>query len=306
MKFPARMVLQVVGAAAAALALSELALAQVVIASTDALVQASGFITNNLGQSVSQTKGGPTSMFASLNQNYTNPLALAGGQHSTSAASQSASIAPGRIAASAAVNSSIANTPPGLVLGVAQGISQLSVNFTVPAPQPVRIRFVDGFAGAVNSGSFVQVARADGTVYFNSDDVGGMFINGAFTLPPGDYQLVAAASALSDIQFAGGQPGSATWHFDARLETLPVCRVDYDGNYVLNPDDLGDYIRDYFEPVPIPGPGGYAHPCPELPPPYNAGYRMNYTIDDSPQCFPPFADNLGDFIRDYYEGCEGY
>lgn len=308
MKFPARMVLQVVGAAAAALALSELALAQVVITSTDALVQASGFITNNLGQSVNNSRGGPTSGFASLNQSFTNPLALPAGQHSTSGATQTATVSGAGIMGTAAVDTSIVNAPGALVLGVAQGISQLSVGFTVPGVRAVRVSFVDGFAGGLNAGSFVQITNAAGDLYFDSDAVGvaGNFTGGRVTLPPGDYTLVAATSAITDITFANGVAASAQWHFDLRFSTLPPCRVDLDGNYVVNSDDLGDYILDYFREPPVPGPGLFAQPCPGNPPPYDAGYRMNYTVDGSPQCHPPYSDNLGDFILDYFNGCDGY
>ena len=308
MKFPARMVLQIVGVAAAALALNELALAQVVVTSTDALVQASGFITNNLGQSANNSQGGPSSSFSSLSRSFTNPLALPAGQHSTSGATQTTTVSGAAILAAATVNTSIVNAPAALVLGVAQGISQLSVAFTVPGTQAVRGSFIDGFAGGLNAGSFVQITNAAGDLYFDSDAVGvaGSFTGGRVTLPPGDYTLVAATSAITDITFANGVAASGEWHFDLRFSTLPVCRVDLDGNYVVNSDDLGDYILGYFEDPPLPGPGLFAQPCPENAPPYDAGYRMNYTLDGSPQCHPPYSDNLGDFILDYFNGCDGY
>ncbi|MFN0010413.1 MAG: hypothetical protein ACKVS8_02085 [Phycisphaerales bacterium] len=81
------------------------------------------------------------------------------------------------------------------------------------------------------------------------------------------------------------------------------CRVEYNGDNTLNPDDLGDFITDYFTFAPIAGPGGYATPCPSEPVPYNNGYKCNYTSDGSPQCSPPFPDNLGDYITDYFSGC---
>ncbi|MFN0010414.1 MAG: hypothetical protein ACKVS8_02090 [Phycisphaerales bacterium] len=81
------------------------------------------------------------------------------------------------------------------------------------------------------------------------------------------------------------------------------CRVEYNGDGVLNPDDLGDFITEYFTEPAIAGPGGYATSCPEEPPPYDAGYRCNYTTDGSGQCSPPFPDNLGDYITDYFADC---
>ncbi len=308
-KWTVRTVMRAVSGAAAGLALSELALGQVVVTASDAVVQASGFITNNLGQSTNNTKGGAHTAFGTLNQSHTNPLSLPAGQQATSSATQMTTIGPDRITGLATTASSITNVPMGLVVGVSQGISQLSVNFTVPGPAAVRGVFADGAVGTASGSALVQVSTADGmAISFNSDDNsnGGNFTGVAFTLPPGDYQLVATASGLTDIQFAGGVPTSAQWRFDLGLSTLPACRVDYDGNFVLNPDDLGDFIRDYFEDVPIPGPGGFAGPCPENGPPYDAGYRMAYTSDGSVQCHPPFSDNVGDFVRDYFEGCEGY
>ncbi|MBI2759995.1 MAG: hypothetical protein HYX51_01035 [Chloroflexi bacterium] len=85
---------------------------------------------------------------------------------------------------------------------------------------------------------------------------------------------------------------------------LTVCPLDYNCEGIVNPDDLGDFITDYFtEPHPF-GPGGYAVACPDNDPPYDAGYRAAYTSDGSGQCTPPFPDNLGDYITDYFgSGC---
>ncbi len=85
----------------------------------------------------------------------------------------------------------------------------------------------------------------------------------------------------------------------------PSCVLDYNGDTVLNPDDLGDFITDYFTEPAIPGPEGYAIACPENEAPYDQGYKAAYTPDGSGQCIPPFSDNLGDWITDYFgsEGC---
>ncbi len=84
---------------------------------------------------------------------------------------------------------------------------------------------------------------------------------------------------------------------------VPPCAVEYNGDFTLNPDDLGDYITDYYTSPPIPGPGGYASACPANDPPYDQGYRVNYTLDGSAQCFEPNPDNLGDYITGYFTGC---
>ncbi len=81
------------------------------------------------------------------------------------------------------------------------------------------------------------------------------------------------------------------------------CRVEYNGDNTLNPDDLGDFITDYFTDLAISGPGAYAQPCPSEASPYDNGYKCNYTSDGSVQCSPPFPDNLGDYITDYFAGC---
>ncbi len=89
-----------------------------------------------------------------------------------------------------------------------------------------------------------------------------------------------------------------------RLEIVgaPACSLDYNEDTVVNPDDLGDFITDYFESPPVPGPGGYAVACPENAPPYNAGYRAAFVPGGGGQCNEPFPDNLGDFITAYFNG----
>ncbi len=58
----------------------------------------------------------------------------------------------------------------------------------------------------------------------------------------------------------------------------PPCRPDYDGNTILNPDDLGDYITDYFTVPPNPA----------------TDWNGDGTIN---------PDDLGDYITAYYQGC---
>ncbi len=82
-----------------------------------------------------------------------------------------------------------------------------------------------------------------------------------------------------------------------------ACRVEYNDDGVLNPDDLGDFITDYFTDPAIAGPGGYAVLCPANAYPYDSGYKTAYTATLTGQCNEPFPDNLGDFITDYFLGC---
>ncbi len=84
-----------------------------------------------------------------------------------------------------------------------------------------------------------------------------------------------------------------------------ACPVEYNGDGTLNPDDIGDFITDYYTVPHIPGPGGYAIACPGNDPPYNAGYKTAFTADGLGQCFDPNPDNLGDYITAYYQGCPG-
>ena len=90
---------------------------------------------------------------------------------------------------------------------------------------------------------------------------------------------------------ACGSPATS----DAASFTLVTCIVDYNADGQVNPDDLGDFITDYFTPPPVPGPGGYAIPCPDLDPPYDAGFRTDYTHD----CLVN-PDDLGDYVTQYF------
>jgi hypothetical protein len=71
-------------------------------------------------------------------------------------------------------------------------------------------------------------------------------------------------------RFAGGGTTCATG-------CVPPCRPDFDGNGILNPDDLSDYISCYFNP-----------PCGQAD--YNADTFVN-------------PDDLSDYITDYFQGC---
>lgn len=78
------------------------------------------------------------------------------------------------------------------------------------------------------------------------------------------------------------------------------CVADYNGDGLLNTDDLSDFITDYFTSPPVPGPGGYAvTPCPLAPAPYNA---LGYKVDFNGDCLVN-SDDLSDFITAYYQGC---
>jgi hypothetical protein len=110
--------------------------------------------------------------------------------------------------------------------------------------------------------------------------------------------------------------------------TATACPADYNADGLLNLDDLGDFITDFYLAQPIPGgvqPAaptyagqwvGFSVPCPTAPDaaaPYavdayrTRGYRVGFSADGSGSCpiaadqaFPNL-DNLGDFITRYYE-----
>ena len=84
------------------------------------------------------------------------------------------------------------------------------------------------------------------------------------------------------------------------LPCAPTCTLDYNADTVINPDDLGDFITDYFTLPALAGPGGYAVACPGNTPPYDAGYKAGFTVGGAGQCNEPFSDNLGDWITQYF------
>ena len=130
-------------------------------------------------------------------------------------------------------------------------------------------------------------------------------------LAAGRLSLLVATLAPASEQGAGGVSypiinTSRAGEVSPRLEVAlgAACPLDYNLDTVVNPDDLGDYITDYFTVPPIPGPGGYAVSCPANAPPYNNGYKTAYVPDGGGQCNEPFSDNLGDFITAYFgSGC---
>ncbi len=118
--------------------------------------------------------------------------------------------------------------------------------------------------------------------------------------PTGDNILDDGGQAY--IGFTAGT-GSVLQNHDILyfvLRTGEPCLLDYDGSNQINPDDLGDFINDYFTVPPVPGPGGFAVACPENAPPYDLGYKVAFTGS----CDEPMSDVLGDFITAYFDGCE--
>ncbi len=132
--------------------------------------------------------------------------------------------------------------------------------------------------------------------WYTIDGGGGTSTGGTFTLS-GTIGQPDAGGPMTGGTF------SLTGGFWAGSAAAPSCPLDYNLDGSLNPDDLGDFITDYFTSPHVPGPGGYAIPCPANEPPYDQGYKAAFTVDLSGQCNPPFPDNLGDYITSYFQGC---
>ncbi|MFN0011026.1 MAG: L-type lectin-domain containing protein [Phycisphaerales bacterium] len=117
--------------------------------------------------------------------------------------------------------------------------------------------------------------------------------------PAGDNILDENGAAY--IGFTSGTGGAFQTHdlLYFVLRTGEPCSIDYDGSNQIDPDDVGDFITDYYTFPPIAGPGGFAVSCPENEAPYDQGYKVNFTGD----CAEPMPDTLGDFITAYFTGC---
>ena len=109
----------------------------------------------------------------------------------------------------------------------------------------------------------------------------------------------AAAGPRNITVTSSGSMGTGTGVFT--VVGAPTCSLDYNLDGAVNPDDLGDFITDYYTAPPIPGPGGYAIPCPGNAAPYDQGYKAAF-VPGGGQCNEPFPDNLGDFITAYFGG----
>ncbi len=148
-------------------------------------------------------------------------------------------------------------------------------------------------------------------------DVRTMLVE-AFTSSGGDAGVLdgwslTSCTAISDNGewvageglFNGTGLGWVAHRVDTGGGSLP-CPLDYTPDGVVNPDDLGDFITDYFTAPPLPGPDGFAIACPGNDPPYDLGFKAAYNSSGDGQCGEPFPDNLGDFITDYFLLPEGF
>ncbi len=153
------------------------------------------------------------------------------------------------------------------------------------------------FACVIAVAACASAARAQLDIPWHTiDGGGGTSTGGTYTLS-GTIGQPDAGPTMTGGNYA------LTGGFWATGSSAPSCVLDYNLDGVLNPDDLGDFITDYYTSPHIPGPGGYAIPCPGNDPPYDNGYKAAYVPGGGGQCNEPFPDNLGDYITDYYAGC---
>ncbi|MFN0012235.1 MAG: hypothetical protein ACKVS8_11400 [Phycisphaerales bacterium] len=173
-----------------------------------------------------------------------------------------------------------------------------------PSGRSLHAMVYDGARGvSVLFGGNLDGNVPDGETWECDGAGGGAWTQRALTGPsPRFYHAMAFDAARRvTVLFGGGNydtgSNGETWELGAG------CAVDYDHDGALNPDDLGDFITDFYTPLHLPGPGGYAVACPDNEAPYDAGYRTAFTADGAGQCNPPSPDNLGDYVTAYYQGC---
>ncbi len=174
-----------------------------------------------------------------------------------------------------------------------------------PGPQPLgtsgrnfcKTYFVQGsgvpsIQSIVSSGAPYTASYAP---YESFNTLLGQSGSGVWTLRVRDTQAVDSGSVRAFSLTLRSQTGVS-----CAPPGTSACTLDYNLDTVVNPDDIGDFITDYFTDPPVPGPGGYAIPCPANDPPYDMGYKTGFTLGNIGQCEPPFSDNLGDWITQYF------
>ncbi len=195
---------------------------------------------------------------------------------------------------------------------------------------PIRIRFYGPITlptGTTNATNTIRVVReatggdvdvtADwsatiGSVPFNPfrKELQLSFIAAGGVPITGTYRVETAAAPAPQLACDLGlstNPAVQTFTYKFTVtDEATGCgsyELDYNQDSVVNPDDLGDFITDYYTDPLVAGPGGYAIACPENSAPFTLGYKAAYTLTGSGQCFEPNPDNLGDYITQYYAEC---
>lgn len=118
-----------------------------------------------------------------------------------------------------------------------------------------------------------------------------------WTVDPETKQIVRFNADGSLQSNRGYDPAYTLW----TVAICVRCTADYNADGLTNPDDLGDYITDFFAVPPVPGPGGFAVPgsCPLAESPVNVeGLKADINHDCQVN-----TDDLTDYITAYFMGC---
>ena len=123
-------------------------------------------------------------------------------------------------------------------------------------------------------GTYSSTSQTVGDLAFNATD-GNLYIVRGDT---GEIRRLTATTGAFTIMGSSNSVWPSTGFGLAYANAKPACRPDYDGDGFLNPDDLGDYITDYFSPAPTP----------------IADWNGDGLVN---------PDDLGDYITAYFYGC---
>ncbi len=123
-------------------------------------------------------------------------------------------------------------------------------------------------------GTYSSTSQTVGDLAFNATD-GNLYIVRGDT---GEIRRLTATTGAFTVLGSSNSVWPSTGFGLAYANAKPACRPDYDGDGQLNPDDLGDYVTDYFSPAPTPIAD------------WNGDGNVN-------------PDDLGDYITAYFFGC---
>ncbi|MFN0010404.1 MAG: hypothetical protein ACKVS8_02040, partial [Phycisphaerales bacterium] len=251
----------------------------------------SGIVIANAGRLIHQAAGGNAWV-------QTGGLVLANGEIQVD--SNSYLLQGGTLGGSGLVDSNVVNSGGEVAPGQSPGLLTIEGTYTQQAGGLLTIEVAGEVVGTqLDRLAVTGAAALGGTLRINRQP-------GYFPELGTQWTILTCASRTGT--FTTVEPfGAYTVAYNPTSVVITItsiiCIQEYNGDGVLNPDDLGDFITDYYTVPHIPGPGGYAIACPENDPPYDQGYKAAFTPDGLGQCNEPFPDNLGDYITAYFTGC---
>ncbi len=206
----------------------------------------------------------------------------------------------GTLGGTGLVDSNVVNSGGEVAPGESPGLLTIEGNYTQQTDGVLTIEVAGEVAGSEFDRLTVTGAAAlGGTLRINRQP-------GYFPVVGTQYTILTCASRTGTFETVEPMDAfSVSYNPTSVVITITsiTCIQEYNGDGVLNPDDLGDFITDYYTFPHVAGPGGYAIACPGNEAPYDQGYKAAFTPDGSGQCSEPFPDNLGDYITSYYTGC---